>query len=358
MKTEIENCKPMLTPVPARRGSVLVVDDEEQNRMLLRDPLEAHGYEVAEAENGEEALQRAAECPPDVVLLDVMMPRMDGFEVCRRLKSKPQTAAIPVLMVTALSERKDRMTGIAAGANDFLNKPVDLLDLRLRVRNAVHTRQLFERLRAEQEKSERLLLNLLPKALARRMQQGEADIAEYHAAATVLLANLVGFTTLCSHIRPEEVVRLLNEVFSAFDELVERRGLEKIKTTGDAYMVAGGLAVPRANHGEAVAELALDLRGEIERLNLEYRTSVSIRIGISTGPVVAGVIGRTRFSYDLWGDTVNLASRLETSGERGSITVAESTYEELKGKFRFQRKRTVDIRGHGTVTVYELGNRV
>ena len=218
--------------------------------------------------------------------------------------------------------------------------------------------KLFERLRAEQEKSERLLLNLLPKALARRMQQGEADIAEYHAAATVLLANLVGFTTLCSHIRPEEVVRLLNEVFSAFDELVERRGLEKIKTTGDAYMAAGGLAVPRANHGEAVAELALDLRGEIERLNLEYRTSVSIRIGISTGPVVAGVIGRTRFSYDLWGDTVNLASRLEASGERGSITVAESTYEELKGKFRFQRKRTVDIRGHGTVTVYELGNRV
>ena len=184
MKTEIENDKPILAPSASYRGRVLIVDDEEQNRMLLRDPLETHGYEIAEAEDGEQALERVAELSPDVVLLDVMMPRMDGFEVCRRLKSDAQKAAIPILMVTALSERKERMMGIAAGANDFLSKPVDLLDLRLRVRNAVYTRQLFDRLRAEQEKSEALLLNILPKRIAQRMKHGEINIAEHQADIT------------------------------------------------------------------------------------------------------------------------------------------------------------------------------
>ncbi len=149
MKTEIVNSKPVAASVPRRSGFVLIVDDEEQNRMLLRDPLEARGYEIAEAENGQQALQRVAERLPDVVLLDVMMSGMDGFEVCRRLKNDPKTAPIPVLMVTALSERKERIMGIAAGANDFLNKPVDLQDLTLRVRNAVSIRQLYVQLQNE-----------------------------------------------------------------------------------------------------------------------------------------------------------------------------------------------------------------
>jgi adenylate cyclase len=358
MNTELEKSKPVITPLAPRRGLVLVVDDEEQNRVLLCDSLEAQGYEIAEAENGEQALQRVAECSPNVVLLDVMMPGMDGFEVCRRLKGDPRTAGIPVLMVTALSERKERMIGIAAGANDFLNKPVDMLDLTFRVRNAVYIGQLFDRLLTEQQKSEELLLNILPKAIAERMKQGELNIAEQHPDVTVLQADLVGFTALTTHIGPTQVVSLLNEIFSAFDKLVERHSLEKIKTIGDAYLVAGGLTFPRADHVEAMAELALDLRNEIKRINDEYNTSINIRIGISTGPVVAGVIGSKKFSYDLWGDTVNLACRLESVGESGSITVAESTYERLKGKFRFQRKKAIDIRGQGTVTIFELGPRI
>jgi class 3 adenylate cyclase len=358
METEIENSKPVSPPPPRLRGLVLVVDDEEQNRMLLRDSLEAHGYEIEEAENGETALQRAAERPPDVVLLDVMMPGMDGFEVCRRLKKGAETASIPVLMVTALSDRKERMMGVAAGANDFLNKPVDLLDLTLRVRNAVHTRHLFIQLQSEQEKSERLLLNILPKAIADRIKLGEVNIADYHADVTVLLADLVGFSVLSTQIGPAQVVYLLNEIFSAFDTLAEKHGLEKIKTVGDAYMVAGGLASPQTDHVQAIAELALDLREEIERLNGNYNTSLRIRVGICTGPVVAGVIGRDKISYDLWGNTVNLACRLESAGEAGSITVAESTYERLRDKFILQRKKTVDIKGLGAVTPFELTGRI
>src|ERR1039458_3938799 len=212
------------------RGLVLVVDDDEANRMLLRDPLETHGYEIIEAENGEQALQKVEQRPPDVILLDVMMPRLDGFEVCRRLKKDARTAHIPILIVTALSERMERMMGIAAGASDFLSKPVDLQELTLRVNHAVRAKHLFDELRAEQARAENLLLNILPRPIADRMKQGEVNIAEPHPDVSVLVADLVGFPTLAAHIGPDQVVHLLNEIFSGFDLLALKHGLEKIKT--------------------------------------------------------------------------------------------------------------------------------
>ena len=358
MNTEIVNSESVTSTQQPHSGFILIVDDEPQNRMLLRDPLEARGYEVAEAENGEEALQQVAERIPDVILLDVMMPKMDGFDVCRRLRNDVKTAPIPVLMVTALSDRKDRMTGIAAGANDFLNKPVDLQDLLLRVRNAVYTRRLFEQLQVEQAKSDRLLLNILPQAIAERMKNGEKNIAEFHSDVTVLVADVVGYSWLSSQVGPEQVVCLLNEIFSAFDVLVEKRGLEKIKTVGDGYMVAGGLTIPHAEHCEAMAELAQEFNSEIGQLNRAYNTSICIRIGISTGPIVAGVIGHNKISFDLWGDTVNLACLLGATAEAGSIAVSESAFERLKNKFKLRRKWTVDMKGQSAVAVYDLGDRV
>src|ERR1017187_5213858 len=357
MKSEIKNIQPPTTGTKPSLGLVLIVDDEEQNRMLLRDPLEARGYEIAEAENGMQALEKIAGCLPDVILLDLMMPQMDGFEVCRRLKTDSKTAHIPILMVTAPAGRKERLMGISAGANDFLNKPVDIQDVILRVGNAVYTKQLHDQLQVEQEKSEQLLLNILPKPIAERMKKGEINIADSHPNVTVLLADLVGFTTLSAHIGPEQVVQLLNEVFSAFDLLTEEHGLEKIKTIGDAYMVAGGVSVPRPDHAEASAELALDLQEEIERLNHEYDTTVRLRIGICTGPVVAGVIGRRRFAYDLWGETVNLACRLESKGEAGKIQIAESTYERLKNKYQFAPKHSLGVKGHDRQFAYWLNKR-
>jgi class 3 adenylate cyclase len=358
MQTEIINIKPLDILMAPSPGYVLIVDDEEQNRSLLHDPLEARGYEIAEAENGMIALEKIAERLPDVVLLDVMMPQMDGFEVCRRLKTDSKTAHIPILMVTALSERKERLMGIAVGANDFLNKPVDIQDVILRVGNAVYTKHLHDQLQVEQEKSEQLLLNILPQPIADRMKRGETNIADSYPDVTVLLADLVGFTTLSAHIGPEQIVQLLNEIFSAFDLLTERHGLEKIKTIGDAYMVAGNLSLPRLDHAEASAGLALEMQTEIKRLNHEYDTSVRLRIGICTGPVVAGVIGRKRFAYDLWGETVNLACRLEATGAAGKIQIAEATHERLKDKYQFEPKHRLDVKGHDDLSAYWLGNAI
>jgi class 3 adenylate cyclase len=222
------------------------------------------------------------------------------------------------------------------------------------VANAVYAKHLHDQLQVEQEKSEQLLLNILPKPIAERMKKGETNIADSYPDVTVLVADLVGFTTLSAHINPEQIVQLLNEVFSAFDLLAEKHRLEKIKTIGDAYMVAGGISFPLPDHAEASAELAINLREEIGRLNQQYDTSICLRIGISTGPVVAGVIGRRRFAYDLWGETVNLACRLESTGQAGKIQIAESTYERLKHKYQFEPKHSIDVKGHDPLSAYWL----
>jgi class 3 adenylate cyclase len=257
-------------------------------------------------------------------------------------------------MVTALSERKERLMGIAVGANDFLNKPVDIQDVVLRVGNAVYTKHLHDQLRVEREKSERLLLNILPKPIAERMKKGETNIADSFPDVTVLVADIVGFTKLTAHIGPDQIVQLLIKIFSAFDLLTEKHGLEKIKTIGDAYMVVGGISFPRPDHAQASAELALEMQQEFVRLNHEHNTSIRLRIGICTGPVVAGVIGRERFAYDLWGETVNLACRLESSGEAGRIQIAESTYERLKHKYQFEPKHRTNVKGYDTLFAYWL----
>ena len=357
MTSEIPTTQPISTATTRSLGFVLVVDDDEQNRTLLRDPLEARGYEVEEAENGMQAVQKIARRSPDVILLDVMMPRIDGFEVCRRLRKDPKTTHIPILMITALSERGDRLMGIQAGANDFLNKPIDIQDVILRVGNAVYAKHLHDKLVAEQEKSERLLLNILPQPIAERMKKGETNIADTYPDATVLVADLVGFTTLSAHIDPELVVQLLNEVFSAFDILVEKHGLEKIKTIGDAYMVAGNISLPRPDHAEASAKLAIDLRAELQRHNQRYNSSIRLRIGISTGSVVAGVIGLGRFAYDLWSETVNTACRLESTAEAGKIQISESTYERLKEKYHCERNYHAGGNRQSALPAYWLGER-
>jgi adenylate cyclase len=336
------------------RGIVMVVDDEEQNRTLLRDPLEIYGYQVVEVENGISALHQVEQQIPDVILLDLMMPKMDGFEVCRRLKKYWKSAYVPILMLTALSDRKERLMGIEAGANDFLTKPVDVQDVILRVNNAVYTKRLSDLLQAEREKSERLLKNILPKPIAERMKNGQTNIADRHDDVTILMADLVGFTALAASIDAVEVVNLLNEIFSSFDVLVEKSGLEKIKIIGDAYMVAGGIHSHHSDHAKVIAELALGFREQVERINEQYNTSIRIRMGINTGPLVAGVIGRRTFAYDVWGETVNTACRLETTSLPGQIQISASTHERLKHHFNFEKKHEMEMKGGGTIPAYWL----
>jgi len=226
---------------------------------------------------------------------------------------------------------------------------------------AVRSRQALDRehrlLLAEQERSERLLLNVLPAPIATRLKAGEAVIADAFPEVSVLFADLVDFTRRSHRIGPARVVATLNELFSAFDRLAQRHGLEKIKTIGDAYMVAGGLPKPRPDHAQAIAEMALAMREEVARRTDPSGQPLQVRIGIDTGPVEAGVIGTVKFSYDLWGDTVNTASRMESHGIAGCIQVTERTYQRLRDGYRFQRRGPIQVRGMGELVTYFLVGR-
>jgi class 3 adenylate cyclase len=211
-----------------------------------------------------------------------------------------------------------------------------------------------ELLRQEQAKSERLLLNILPAPIAERLKQDSGIIADAFGDVTVLFADIVGFTELSARTPPGALVGLLNDLFSRFDELSARYGAEKIKTIGDAYMVCAGLPVERPDHADAIAALALDMQQAMAAFNAEHGTTLEVRIGINSGPVVAGVIGLRKFIYDLWGDTVNTASRMESHGMPGTIQVTEETYRRLRGRYAFEARGTIAVKGKGDTRTYFL----
>jgi len=206
----------------------------------------------------------------------------------------------------------------------------------------------------EHARSEALLLNILPGPVAQRLKAGEAVIADGYSEVTILFADIVDFTKLAARTKPQELVNLLNKVFSAFDRLTRRHGLEKIKTIGDAYMVVGGLPVPQTDHATAIAEMALEMHAETARLGRELGEPLGLRIGIDSGPVVAGVIGEQKFAYDLWGDAVNTASRMESHGVADHTQLTESTYQRLKENYVCEKRGTINVKGKNEMTTYFL----
>jgi adenylate cyclase len=205
--------------------------------------------------------------------------------------------------------------------------------------------------------SEDLLRNVLPDEVAERLKRSQEMIADEFASASILFADVAGFTPMSAQLEPEEVINLLNEIFTSFDSLVVERGLEKIKTIGDAYMVAAGVPVAREDHADAICDLALAMRDHLESHTFAGR-HLQMRIGVASGPVMAGIIGRRKFSYDLWGDTVNMASRMESTGTPGLIQLTEVTCLLVEERFECQRRGVVEVKGKGpTETWYLVGRR-
>jgi class 3 adenylate cyclase len=351
-----------LTAVQPSR--ILVVDDNPSNRDLLSRRLQRQGHTVLQAEDGATALAMAEEESLDLVLLDLMMPGISGYEVLASLKSDPRSREIPVIMISALSELDSVVRCIEAGADDYLAKPFDPTLLRARVSSSLEKkhlrdreREMVEALRVEKERSENLLLNILPKAIVTRLNGGETIIADQRSNVTILFADLIGFTKISSRLSAGDLVGLLNGLFSEFDRLALDLGVEKIKTIGDSYMVAGGLPEPRADHAHAVADMALAMIKTVEQTNRGLPTPLQIRIGIHSGDVVAGVIGTHKFVYDIWGDAVNIASRMESHSLPNRIQLSAASYQHLHEHFRLEPHGTVDIKGKGPMETYFLLGR-
>ncbi len=476
--------------------NILIIDDTPDNLRLLSATLIQQGYKVRSAISGKIALDGIKYFAPDLILLDILMPEMDGYEVCTHLKTNAVTRDIPVIFISAVDRVVDKVKAFGIGGADYITKPFHVEEVLVRVEQQLQLRNLQKRLadqnmrlqqalierkqleeryrsmfensvdgifqstpegrflrvnqalariygyadpeemigaiadinqqvyvhpgrryefaafieqydtvsdfesqvyrkdgsiiwisedvravkdangdllfyegtvkditarkqaedqlRRERLRAERLLLNILPQAIAERLKRNESAIAERFDAVTVLFADLVDFTSLAAKITPTQLVNLLDEIFSAFDRLVEQYKLEKIKTIGDAYMAVGGLPTPRKNHAEAVADMALAMQQTIINFQKDLKNPFQLRIGINTGDVVAGVIGKKKFSYDLWGDTVNIASRMESEGMAGKIQVTAATYELLKDKYIFEPRGTVFIKGRGEMLTYWL----
>ncbi len=217
---------------------------------------------------------------------------------------------------------------------------------------------ILQELRAEQDRSECLLLNMLPEKIAKRLKHSRASMADGFEEVSVLFADIVGFTELSSHMSPVQLVGLLNRIFSMFDNLCDHYKLEKIKTIGDAYMVVSGLPEPRVDHAAAIASMALDMQKSISQVKSREGIQISMRIGINSGPVIAGVIGTKKFIYDLWGDTVNVASRMESLGSPKAIQVTEETYSRLRDQFNFEKRGLISVKGKGEMMTYWLVGKV
>jgi len=532
------------------QADILVVDDTPDNLRLLIRILQKQGYKVRPVTNGFSALEAIQSSPPDLILLDIMMPDLDGYELCQQLKAEPQFSQIPIIFLSALEQGINKAKAFEVGGVDYITKPFHVKEVLARVSNQLAVRSLQiklqennqklteqnvqlhqeiaerrqvemetrlllratqaisksenfesaidlilrlicetiewnlgeawipssdgqvlkcalgryasdlsfsefrqtscqlsfapgvgmpgriwlsqqsewiddvstapekvflrsqiaanvglkaafgvpiladnqvlavlifyrdknlecqprllelvsavatqlgaliqrkqaeESLRLQQKQTERLLLNILPKPIAERLQKEQKLIADHFDEVSVLFADLVGFTEFSARKTPTQLVEILNGIFCEFDRLSESHGLEKIKTIGDAYMVVGGLPTAREDHAQAIALLALEMQSALTQFNLKIGESFQLRIGMHSGSVVAGIIGISKFSYDLWGDTVNVASRMESNGMPGKIQVTGATYERLKEQFIFEERGMIEVKGKGKMLTY------
>jgi adenylate cyclase len=349
------------TTARAASGRILVVDDNAANRDLLARRLTREGHRVSTADGGRAALKLVDGEGFDLILLDLMMPEISGFEVLTRLKADARTQHVPVIMISALDEIDSAVRCIEAGAEDYLPKPFNPVLLRARINSSLerkhlrdHEQAIAEELRVEKELSEALLLNILPQTIVDRMRRGETVIADRVPEATILFSDLVDFTRLAAKLSAEDTVALLGDLFSRFDALSSRHGLEKIKTLGDGYLVAGGVPEQRPDHAAAVCRMALDMLDAAVAASRETGEDLQLRIGIDTGELVAGVIGTHKFVYDVWGDTVNTAKRMETYGAVGRIHISAATRAALGPQFRCEPRGEIEIKSKGLMQTFFL----
>ena len=352
------------------QAKILVVDDQPANVLLLERMLVGAGYTSVTSTLDPRAVRELHEKHRyDLILLDLQMPGMDGFQVMEGLKEIDTAGYLPVLVITAQPHHKLR--ALKAGAKDFISKPFEVAEVLTRVHNMLEVRllhvdirrknaelkTLFDQVVAERKISERLALHVPPDSIAARLQARPEVSADGFADVSVLIADIVGFSELTPAASPENLALLLDEIFIGFDGLAKERGLKKVKTLGNSYMAAAGVPVHASDHATRAAHLSLDMVDALDRFNERHDHSLQVRIGIASGAVVAGVIGKRLYLYDVWGDAVNVASRMESHGVAGRVQVSESTRELLGAPFLLEERGSLEVEGKGEMKTWFVGGR-
>jgi len=366
-----ENQSSIAKPIDPSFASfcILVVDDSRTLRRILIRELNSLGFEnILEAADGLEAIETVKSKSIDLMLLDMEMPELDGLGVLEALKSDEVYKSLPIIVISGAEQFDKTIKCIEIGAEDYLPKPFDPILLRARIFSSLEKKRLRdldqkhmemlnrekELLEVEQLKTEKLMLNILPRPIADRLKRGEKNISGSYPDVTILFSDLVGFTKMSSQTSATDLVKLLNDLFTRFDKRADALGVEKIKTIGDAYMAVAGLPIPRPDHAQLCAELALGMFDDLKAFNQENGKELDMRIGLNSGPVVAGVIGYTKFSYDLWGNTVNVASRMESTSKPGRVQVSPATYEAIQNDFVVEDGGLMECKGLGEILTHLL----
>jgi len=390
--------------------TIVFAEDSSVQGIMLKRILVGEGYQVFWGKNGKEAFGLVEREKPSLIITDVEMPDMNGFEFCRMVKQRDDLKDIPVIICSSLSRPEDIMTGIEVGADGYVTKPYDKKYLMYRVHallnnpinsdeeitpltihyagrdftimadrlhilnmllstyenslkqynelvNAqIELKKLNKSLDISKKETENLLLNILPLKVARELQRAGRTTPEKFESATILFTDFKGFTKLSELFSTEELIAQLDTFFSYFDSIVQLHGIEKIKTIGDAYMCVSGIPESTPDHAVRMVNAALEILDYMRIVNTSTEKDIlhswQIRIGINTGPISAGVVGTKKFCYDIWGDSVNVASRMESSGEPGRINISGSTYELIKDKFQCEHRGKIQAKNKGNIDMY------
>lgn len=337
--------------------ALLVVDDNEDNRYTLTRRLNRQGYEnLTTAENGQEALDLLAQQTFDLVLLDIMMPVMNGYEVLEHIKSDMALRDVPVIMISAVDEMESIVRCIKAGAEDHLPKPFNASLLQARIGACLEKKRLRDResvylkqIEVEKKRADDLLHATLPTAAVHELKATNAVQPRRFEDVAVLFCDVVGFTGYCDKHSPEEVVTHLQALITEFEDIAAKHGLEKIKTIGDAFMATAGLL----QHVEQPAVASVRAGFDMIEAAGRQESGWEVRVGIHTGPVVAGVIGRKQYVFDIWGDTVNTAARIVDQAEPGAVLVSATVWRNLGDVFRGNSKGLVELKGKGDLELIQ-----
>jgi adenylate cyclase len=334
---------------------ILLVEDNDFYRELFVRHLNQEGYEkITQACDGREALDLIPSDNFDVVLLDVMMPNVDGYGVLEQLKQDPKLRHIPVIMISAVEEIESVIKCIELGAEDYLPKPVNSTLLRARLGACLEKKSLrdqeqiyLEQIEIEKLKVDELLNITLPSAAATELKEkGFVEPRRFENVA-VLFCDVVQFTKFCDQLSPEEIIDHVTELIECLEDISHKHGMEKIKTIGDEFMATAGLLVPNDEPVNSVVKCGLAMSSAAEKLKAGWQ----VRIGIDYGPVVAGIVGTQKYQFDLWGDTVNTASRMTRYGNPGTVTMTKLTSEYVTGDFIVESLGEFEIKGKGVVEV-------
>lgn len=348
--------------------TVLIVDDIADNIRVAANILRSKGYNVSYARDGKSALERIAKVQFDLILLDIMMPGMDGFEVCKKLKSNPETKNIPIIFLTAKTDTDSIIQGFTLGGVDYITKPFNAVELEARVSTHVRLLHAYRRLseanqeiRKERAKADRLLHSIFPHSVAEDLKNTGTTKPRAYEEVTVFFSDIVGYTPSVAKIPPEKIIAELNELFSGYDAIMEQNKCERIQTVGDGYLAVCGMPEPRDDHALRLTKAAFEILHYMKKRNdaaeEKGHQKWQVRIGMHTGRVVGGVIGITRYAYGVFGDTINTASRMESNSGPMRINVSESTARYLKGHYALTDRGYFDIKGKGRMKMFFVSEK-